>query len=442
MAHDLIAFQQRLKQAWLTAESGVFQSTFEHTLGRIRSCQQSLGRPPVVLVCEPHPASFLGYLFACIALDTPVFLTNPQWQRPQWQQVAAQITPDLFLGAKAFSTKHPKSEYSLSCTATIMIPTGGSAGNIKFAIHTWATLTAAVQSLCRFLRTDTLSACCTLPLYHVSGLMQAIRTFATGGLLQLTDYATLQAAIPAVLPQTNTLSLVPTQLQRLLHSPSSIDCLKPFDKILLGGAAAHPKLIAAARQHGLPIILSYGTTETAAMIAAMPIDAFLPSQPIAGTLLPDVKINTEHNIIKVRTPSLCLGIYPELFPTNIFWATGDEGYLNTDGKIVVLGRNDRLINTGGKKVDPKEVETALLNTTLIAACLVVPQEDLIWGQRVVAIYVRSDTFQSCKHLKAILKASIPAYQVPKVWVEVTALPLTSHGKPDHRQIAQLLKRCD
>lgn len=439
MASPLIkAFDKRLQHPWLTSASDLFYSTFEHTRASIQSHKASLSRPPVALICEPQAEKFLGNLLACIADNAPVFITNPQWQQPQWDQVASQMSPDLILGDHPCLKKYPKIEYKLTTPGPIMIPTGGSAGNIKFAIHTWSTLTAATQSLCNFLQTETLHACCTLPLYHVSGLMQAIRTFVTGGQLDFVKYTELPHAVLPPHDKTYTISLVPTQLQRLLDTPSSSAALKQFDVIFIGGAAAQPPTLQAARQLRIPVMLSYGTTETAAMIAAMPGKDYLPQQPIAGKLLPGVKINIKRNQIMVHSPSLCHGIYPDLFPQHTFWATGDEGYLDQTGKLVVLGRLDRLINTGGEKIDPKAVATALLNTGLIEACMVVPKADLDWGHIAVAIYVPAPSWHSRDHLITTLQGAFPSYQVPKAWIEVTALPLTHHGKPDHKMIQKLL----
>jgi len=444
MENDLKSFAHRLTQPWLSHGSEPLNATFTRTVSRIQALQQSLGRPPIALICEPKREPFLGHLLACIALHTPVFITHHQWRQPQWQQVAEHVSPDLFLGDKPWLFSSTKIEYKLPFYGTVMIPTGGSAGHIKFAIHTWSTLTAAVRSLCTFLQTPTLHAACTLPLYHVSGLMQAIRTFYTNGQLLLTDYKTLAVDWPQHRPHnpTTTLSLVPTQLQRLIATASSRDLLKTFDILFLGGAAADPALLEAARIHQLPIMLCYGATETAAMIAAMPIPMFLEGQPLAATLLPKVEAAIEHQQIQVKAPSLCHGIYPHLFPPDTFMPTGDEGYLNDQGNLVVRGRIDRLINTGGEKVDPLAVETAIRSTGLVDACMIVAEKDAHWGQTVVALYRPSASFQTQPHLETALKALLPNYQIPKIWRQVAALPLTRHGKPDRQQIDAILGRLD
>jgi len=62
-----------------------------------------------------------------------------------------------------------------------MIPTGGSSGQIRFAIHTWETLMASVRGFQQYFQLNQVNSLCVLPLYHVSGLMQFLRSFTTGG---------------------------------------------------------------------------------------------------------------------------------------------------------------------------------------------------------------------------------------------------------------------
>ena len=65
----------------------------------------------------------------------------------------------------------------------IMIPTGGSSGKVRFAIHTWETLIASVRGFTEHFLINHVNSFCVLPLYHVSGLMQFMRSFTTGGKL-------------------------------------------------------------------------------------------------------------------------------------------------------------------------------------------------------------------------------------------------------------------
>ncbi|MDD1467757.1 hypothetical protein MEO43_21255, partial [Dolichospermum sp. ST_sed5] len=100
---------------------------------------------PKIIIAERSPVKFLASFIAACAANCPVFLCNPDWSQEEWEQVFNLVQPDIVLGIDYNFSKSqiPNSQFPIS--NTIMIPTGGSSGKIKFAIHTWQTLTASVQ---------------------------------------------------------------------------------------------------------------------------------------------------------------------------------------------------------------------------------------------------------------------------------------------------------
>ncbi len=100
-----------------------------------------------------------------------------------------------------------------------MIPTGGSSGEVRFAIHTWDNLFIAADGFYEYFGREPLHNCCVLPLYHVSGLMQVFRSLVSEGSLNFFEYkALLKGILPEIEPEHYFLSLVPTQLIRLLKN--------------------------------------------------------------------------------------------------------------------------------------------------------------------------------------------------------------------------------
>ncbi|HEY9826717.1 MAG TPA: AMP-binding protein, partial [Stenomitos sp.] len=199
------------------------------------------GQFPRILLAQANPIEFMaGFMAACRA-ECPVFVGNPAWSIQEWQQ-ALQITQPH----QVWGTLPPSVEWQPPTTTHpgergwIMIATGGSSGKLKFAIHTWQTLTAAVDGFQSFFVTPTIDSCCVLPLYHVSGLMQFMRSLLTGGKLVVLPFAELIQgqsrdsqwneflAAESAIPQTFYLSLVPTQLQRLLQHPQRVAWLQRF----------------------------------------------------------------------------------------------------------------------------------------------------------------------------------------------------------------------
>ncbi|MEM9807883.1 MAG: AMP-binding protein, partial [Cyanobacteria bacterium P01_D01_bin.56] len=358
---------------------------------------QPIRQNSVVLINEADPQRFLAYLWSGLLANAAIVLTNPTWQQQEWQQVAAQLCPDIVLGdsppvAFSFRRQFPK-------PGQILIPTGGTSGKIKFVIHTWSTLIVAAQGFLAHFGQTPINSYCVLPLYHVSGLMQAMRVWLSGGQLILQSFKDLEAGEKLVSPDSRWfISLVPTQLQRLLQTDAG-DWLRQFHSILLGGAPAWPRLLAQAEH--LPIALTYGMSETAAQVATLLPQDFQQGIRSNGSPLPHVRLAI-HQLeashpqrpdvvgrIAIQTPSLGLGYWPN---TRLSQAKGwfypdDLGYLDPQGHLHVVGRSSQKIITGGENVFPAEVEAALLATGLVTDVWVTGVPDDLWGQAVTAVYV-------------------------------------------------------
>jgi acyl-CoA synthetase (AMP-forming)/AMP-acid ligase II len=119
---------------------------------------------------------------------------------------------------------------------------------------------------------------------------------------------------------------------------------------------------------------------------------------------------------------------------------GDMATVESDGSIVLHGRGSVSINTGGEKVFPEEVETALLAYPAIEDVVVVGVPDEHWGERVVAVAKpKVDTALGLGELQRFARAHLAGYKVPRSLVTVDAVVRTPSGKPDYvwaRDIAQ------
>jgi acyl-CoA synthetase (AMP-forming)/AMP-acid ligase II len=163
-------------------------------------------------------------------------------------------------------------------------------------------------------------------------------------------------------------------------------------------------------------------TETAAMIAAVPAEDFLNRVAPGAVPLGEAKIGVDSDGgIRVRTPALFQG-YHGREPIDLAngFRTGDRGYLDERGGLHVLGRMDRLINTGGEKVDPAEVEQALLQVEAIEAAQVFGEPDEEWGEVVVA-YLQSQSSLDTENIRRRLKEVLSPHKVPKRFKRVDAI---------------------
>ncbi|MEM6450634.1 MAG: AMP-binding protein [Cyanobacteria bacterium P01_D01_bin.105] len=459
---------------------------------------------PLALIAESDPQQFLAALWAALLANWDIALANPNWGHQEWQSVSRLIAPTLIwgrsvppdFGAAGFSSEASFSlETAAKCSPQIsaaqisaaqisapqiLIPTGGTSGHIKFAHHTWPTLLAAVNGFRQhFAPAAPVHSYCVLPLYHVSGLMQVLRTVISGGQIAIAPFKTLEAttsanalpfssspqpsaSAPSSQPSLTVLSLVPTQLHRLLQAGHS-QWLSQFHAVLLGGAPPWPSLLEASQRHHIPLSLSYGMTETAAMITAQKPREFLSGDRSSGTPLPHItlqilKDNTtplppnQTGQIAIHGPSIAaqpasLAQPSASQPLPHRLLTTDLGYLTPSGHLHVTGRASQTIISGGENISPTEVEAAIRSTGQVQDVCVVGMPDGQWGEVVTAIYVPCHKAVNACSLQQALRAS-PAYQPapllsrykhPKRWLALETLPRNAQGKLNRQALIDLLQ---
>lgn len=373
----------------------------------------------------------------------PVFLGNPQWAGQEFAEAARQIPRGtLIRGSELEPRGGGACDWPSGWRSRLLIPTGGTGGKVKFVVHSPETLRAAAFALrdclvARGLAPVLHGVTCTPP-WHVSGLMPAVRARATGGAHAVVDGRfDPERALPAVpLPTggTKLVSLVPAQLSRLLARADGEAWLRNFDVVLLGGSSVPRSLLSEVRTRRLPVFLTYGSTETAAACALCPPERIWSGEAARGTPLPGTTISTDADgVVTVDSPALGLGVWPDR-PLGRPWRSGDRGEVDAQGDVRILGRADRVIITGGEKVDPARVERALLDTGLVREALVIGVADGRWGEVVTACVIASRDAEPA--LRTACEALEPAAR-PRRYVFVDVLPTDASGKPDRAAIARL-----
>ena len=396
-----------------------------------------------VAVFQTEHAAHLREALLAHDAGLPVFLGNPHWAGVERDEAARQIPRGTtILGTTLEPRGLGTCDFPLNWRGRVMIPTGGTGGKVKFIIHSGETLRAAALSLRAALVARGLSpvlhgVTCTPP-WHVSGFLPAIRARVTGGRHQVIDGRfPAGAALPSLdlaADGTKVISLVPAQLTRLLTHTDGEAWLRNFPVILLGGSAVPAPLLAEIRARRLPVFLTYGATETAAACALCPPEKIWSGETVRGAPLPGVRFAANgEGIITVASPSLGLGVWPDGPMTNP-WTSGDRGDVATDGSVRITGRADRVIVTGGEKVDPARVEQALLATGLVREALVLGLPDATWGELVTACVVAGPEAEAA--LRKACEGLEPAAR-PRRYVFVPILPTNASGKPDRDAIAKL-----
>ncbi len=315
---------------------------------------------------------------------------------------------------------------------SIWIGTGGSTGGVRFARHNRDSLmTAATAFVQRF--PDVREHWTTLPLYHVSGLMPLLRAASAGGKVIFADYHDwLNGLFPEAPKEGSCLSLVPTQVARLLQVPEAVAFLRRFSLILMGGAALPTAVRGRAREERLPLAPCYGMTESAAFITVLSPEAFLDGVGGCGGALPGARVSLSGGDHRIELTSSALfqgylaeGQFHSRAPGP--WATSDAGRFDEAGSLNVVGRLDRVINTGGEKVGAERVERVVAGLEGVKEAFVFAYPHADWGEA-VAVAVAAHAVHP--GWQAAAAKCLTAAEQPKQWVLVDALPRTAVGKVD------------
>ena len=283
----------------------------------------------------------------------------------------------------------------------------------------------------------------SLPLYHVGGLGILWRTFLAGGTVVVPDPSTDLADSLRKFNITH-VSLVSTQLHRLLNDPKNVGVLQKMKAILIGGSAIPDVLVRKAVDARLPVHVTYGLTEMASQVATS--KRLTKENPLpVGQILrsTQVRISDDHEIL-VKGKTLFQGYVKEerVEPTldkQGWFHTGDLGCLNDDGTLTVLGRKDNMFISGGENIQPEEIERHLCHIEGIVQAVVVPVKSEEFGARPVAfVQTKEGTRISKKEIQSFLRSYLPSLKLPD---QIYSWPATAQTgiKPDRSYFLKLIQ---
>ena len=342
----------------------------------------------------------------------------------------------------------------------VAILTSGTTGRPKAALLSHAAMAASAAAWSAALPKATGWLLC-VGLTHVAGLGVAWRAIGSGVPLVVMPAFDADAVLDVLRRgPTSHLSLVPTQLARLLEAnvaaaagllpdePNAAgrDRGRPAQArlraVLLGGAPIPPDLVIRALAAGWPVVPTYGLTEAGSGVTALATAEAGAHPDSAGRPLPGVQVRIADPAadgsgeIQVRTPT-ALSCYlgrPEAtaaaFEADGWLRTGDAGRLDADGLLQVIDRRDDLLVSGGENVFPAEVEAVIAEHPAIAEAGVAGRPDPAWGAVPVASVVLRPgvPIPTLAELRAFCLGRLAPYKVPVAFVVVTVLPRTESGK--------------
>ncbi len=331
----------------------------------------------------------------------------------------------------------------------LVVFSSGSSGDPKAAVLSAGNMLSGARAANRLLELDARSRwLLSLPLYHVSGLSIVFRCLLASAAMVLPEEGEELGDVLIRHAPTH-VSLVATQLYRLLRDDASAAALARCKAVVMGGGPTPESLVREAVARGIKLVMSYGMTETAAMICCTRPGDAMERLLSSGKPLVDgsVSISSEGEIL-VRGDQLFLGyLQPDgslhrPLTDEGWFRTGDLGRFDDAGYLHVTGRRDNMFISGGENIQPEEIEQALRNIEGVEEAIVVPVDDAEWGRRPVA-FVRMEEGRAldAAAVEKDLRETLPGHKIPRAirpWPADLAQPGLKPARRDFEKRAKEL----
>ena len=475
------------QQVFLTSEHGMYTySDLERFtaffLDIIKQKSDSL-KWPVAFLSESSDLLIFA-IAAAWNLGIPIIPLSPKLTQNELEDIIEELSPSLifcdtanrnrldgedvihmdenfFLNAFTFDIrdlKLPNSSKIKEDTIFGYFLTSGTTGKSKIVpLKRRQMLSAAKASARNFQPEPNHFWLLCLPLNHVGGISIIFRSLLYGSAIyrmgrfneeMVTEFLSEN-------PRFQAASLVPTMLSRLLKNPL-FKTHRGFKAILLGGGPTTQQLLKRSVERGIPIVSSYGMTETCAQIVANPMTTpsgmYTPLKSVGKPFPPNqlqirdpegkVLGKNQSGMIWLKGPQVFDGYYEsdeisDIFDKNMWFKTGDYGHLNGFDQLFIESRREDLIITGGENVNPVEVEEAIQKLPSIkeAVVLGIPAEE--WGQKATAVItLMNGKIPDLEEIKNMLSTELTDFKIPKELIVVEKLPKTVMGKVKRWELAQ------
>jgi o-succinylbenzoate---CoA ligase len=376
----------------------------------------------------------------CVALLTddgsaPTACDVPVW--PAAHMVTTPVAPVRGRDTRTLSLQQPAT----------LIWTSGTGGHPKAVLHTAGNHYYSALGSNRNLRVRSGDRwLLSLPLYHVGGLGILWRCLLAGAAVAIPpEELPLPDAVARYRP--THLSLVPTQLLRLLRERETWQPDRDPRAILLGGAPASEALLARAARAGWPVHCSYGLTEMCSQVATAAVPLTPESHPDCGTVLRhrELQLGADGEIL-VRGQTRFAGYWtPDggletPFDAQGWFATGDLGDLDGEGRLRVLGRKDNQFISGGENIHPEEIERALCAMAGVEEAVVVPVDHAEYGRRPVAFVRTRAGAGGLDQLPHLLAGVLPRFKIPDAFYPWPDAEMPPDAKPDRQMLKRIARR--
>lgn len=368
-----------------------------------------------------HPdLETIALIFALLETRTPVALLHPRLTASERRPLIERVGADLVADGPTVERRVNEDVYTGD--AACIFFTSGTTGVPKGALLSErAFVAAAAASEANLGWREDDRWLLAMPIAHIGGFSILTRSFLACRTVVL-ERRFDPGRFVRVLQETKATitSLVPTMLHRLLEHSIDPGSLRA---VLLGGAPAPSALL--ARAASFPLRPTYGLTEACSQVT------------LDGHPLPGVEVRVRSGRIQVRGPTLFSGYLGDTPRDPSDWFdTGDTGAFDADGRLVVHGRADDMILSGGENVYPAEVEAILADCPAVSAACVFGVPDPEWGEIVAAALVPSGPVPEEAALRAFTAERLAGHKRPRRICWMDGLAENRAGKIDRRAVRE------
>jgi O-succinylbenzoic acid--CoA ligase len=338
-----------------------------------------------------------------------------------------------------------ESSYQLETPASIMY-TSGTTGNPKGVVQRFSNhLASALGTQENMKITETDCWLCPVPLFHISGLSIVIRQLVLGCSVRLySKFDAERITTDLVEGRSTVISVVAVMLQELLEKYPKSGYSETFKAMLLGGGPITPTALEKCEQFGIPVIQSYGMTETCSQVVALGFEDAAAKIGSSGKPLKGIEIkivdDSEQFVPANKVGEILLkgknivqnylngDQWQAIKWTSDGWfKTGDMGYLDDDGYLYLVSRLSELIISGGENIYPTEIEHVLQEVPKVKEVAVVGEPDEKWGAVPVA-YIVGESTVTAEEIYNFAQKYLAKFKLPKRIYFCHTLPRTASGK--------------
>ena len=344
-------------------------------------------------------------------------------------------------------------KFSLKNTALLMY-SSGSTGYPKCVQITFNNLYSSFissNSLINHTPKDIWFA--SLPFFHIGGFSIFTRSLLSGCSLHLAKDLSLKSLVKNIkIINPSLISLVPTMLDKLINK--NISKFKNLRMIFIGGGHSTELLFMKALKKKYPIVIVYGATETSSMVTSILSYDLIDNFNSVGKPLPGVKITLMNSYgkeckigevgeIVIKSKSVAKGYFrpKENMGSAIRRAkfyTNDLGKYDDNGNLILIGRKDDIVISGGENFNLSEIESFISTSLEIRDCCCVKINDYKWGQSyILFISKKVNKHYTENNIKTLLNNKFSKFKLPKKILFIDNIPRNEMGKVNKETLINL-----